>query len=103
VSVEPTPIAEALDRWLRVEGMGDVKVLATIRQHWSQLLGEPLADHCVARSVHRDALVVGVDHASFATELRFHLGEVLKRVADLLGQDTVKRLEMRVEPSPDLE
>jgi predicted nucleic acid-binding Zn ribbon protein len=73
-------------------GAGTVNVFRC----WDDVVGTPVCEH--ARPVALDAgrLVVEVDQPGWATQLRFLAATLIARLAEAVGPDVVRSIEVRV-------
>lgn len=92
----PRPVKESLNRLLGSLGSPSADVLATLFEQWPAVAGAALADHArPSRLVHR-RLTVDVDDPAWATQVRLREGELLDRLAELLGDGKVQFIRPRV-------
>ena len=95
----PTHVASSLDRLALRLGTPGARPLAEVFTRWSDVVGPVVAAHCQPLSLRGGVLVVGVDEPAWATELRYLGHDVVRRVADTVGEGVVERLEVRVRPA----
>lgn len=95
-SPPPLRLSGALDRVARDLGAPDAAVLAVLFGRWEEIAGPALAPHSRPLWLGSGALVVAVDDPGHATELRYRGGEVLDRLAQVVGRSVAERLEVRV-------
>lgn len=93
---DPKPLRASLDRLARRVGAPETSALTTVFAHWEDAVGPAIADHAQPLSLHGTTLVVGVDEAGWATQLRYLSAEVLGRLAAAAGGPVAERLEVRV-------
>lgn len=92
----PRPVKESLNRLLGSLGSPSADVLATLFEQWPAVAGAALADHArPARLVHR-RLIVDVDDPAWAAQVRLREGELVDRLAQLLGDGKVQFIRPRV-------
>lgn len=97
---EPKRVGEGLDRVARgLSGIG-AQPLATVFTEWSVIVGDTLAAHCRPLALDGTRLVIGVDEAAWATQVRFLETELLARLAEVVAATPVRSIEVRVTPSP---
>jgi predicted nucleic acid-binding Zn ribbon protein len=63
---------------------------------WEELVGAELAGHLRPMRLEKDTLVVGADHAAWATRARMESATILNR-ARQLGETSIERLEVVVQ------
>ena len=93
---DPKPLRPSLDRLARRVGAPETSALTTVFAHWEDAVGAAVADHAQPLSLHGTTLVVGVDEAGWATQLRYLANDVLARLATAAGTPVADRLEVRV-------
>ncbi len=92
----PRPLGTSLEAVTRRLGMHDARGLGRLFARWPEIVGAAMAGHVQPIRLDERALVVGVDHPAWATQVR-HLGEtLLDRVAEETGAARPARLEVRV-------
>ena len=83
-----------------VEAAGDnseiVETAAKIA--WSRAAGDGLRTNAVPLRFYDHKLVIAVADAIWQTQLKAMSGELLARINRLLGRDTIKFLEFRIDP-----
>ncbi len=89
-------IAEAVNEYLQVEGMGELRQLATIESCWDGLVGSTVAAHVRPITLHDGELTVSVDQPAWATELRFLSEQIINELAERCGHGVVLRLKVHV-------
>lgn len=97
-SPEPQPVGDGLARVLRGFGAPAPQALGSLFGEWESLVGERLAAHSRPLKLRGTVLVVGVDDAGWATQVRWMSQDLLARLADGLGAGVVTSVEVRVEP-----
>lgn len=77
----PTPLGEALERWLADSGLAKRFDLATVVDEWAELVGPQIAAVTRAQAVTPDGtLLVRVATHAWATELGLMTPKILARV-----------------------
>ena len=95
-SPDPRPIKASLDRVARSLGGPDSGSLSGLFGHWADIVGPQLATHARPLSLRAGVLVVAADEPGWATQLRYLETDLLRRLAEALGEGVVKRVEVRV-------
>jgi predicted nucleic acid-binding Zn ribbon protein len=96
---DPVPFGAALDRltarprWRR--RLDDARV----HEVWAQIAGPAVAAHTTPVRLSGGVLVVRVDSASWATQLRYLSGELLSRANTVLGEGRVTRITVVTGPA----
>lgn len=93
-----------LQDWLQPHGapfnglLGQVQHLARLTAVLRAVLPEPLAGHCVAANLEREALVVGCDSAAWAAKIRYEVPALLARLQGHPEAPAVSEIRIRVQP-----
>ena len=91
---DPQGLAVGLARLVSDRGWGvDVAVGAVIGR-WASVVGAEVAQHCEPESFEDGVLLVRTDSTSWATNLKLLAPQLLRRLADDVGEDVVR--EVRV-------
>jgi hypothetical protein len=96
----PQRIGAALDVVMRGLGAPEASGVHLVFDRWSEVVGENLAARTRPLRIERDHLVLAVDEPAIATHVRFLQGELLARLAELLGPGRVTAIDLRVGPKP---
>jgi predicted nucleic acid-binding Zn ribbon protein len=81
----------------RAIGAPPASTLTAVFAGWNDIVGDAVAAHARPVSLVRGVLRVAVDQPAWATELRFIGPQLLQRCAEVTGDDSVVRLEVRVD------
>ncbi|MGD9723134.1 MAG: DciA family protein [Pirellulales bacterium] len=92
----PQPIAEILAQLGARRGYARVLSAGACADAWRQAAGETLAAHSRATEVRRGVLEVLVRHSILAQELGFQKAALVKRMAELLPDEGIRDLKVRV-------
>ncbi len=93
-----TTIGGALDHWLTATGLGHLRAFQKVVERWPEVVGDDAACHVTPRAIEAQTLVVGVDHQTWATHLRFRQDSILKSLNSLVGAGALTSIRTRVEP-----
>ncbi|MEZ5246807.1 MAG: DUF721 domain-containing protein [Acidimicrobiales bacterium] len=93
---DPQRLGRALDRLMGTLRAPSVDVLDSVFTKWPEIVGDEVAAHSRPLSIDGHTLVVTVDDANWASELRWLENEVISRVAAVSGSDRVSALNVRV-------
>lgn len=91
-----TPIGEALGRVLAARGLGSAATLARIMAAWDSVVGADLARHVRPVSLQGRELVCEVDDPAWATQVKLLGEDLLRRLAESLGERLADQLSVRV-------
>jgi len=95
MSTDPRPLSAGIERLLRSLRQGDRETTVTVFSRWSELVGEPVAQHVKPLKLDVGVLVVQVDDPAWATQMKFLESDLLRRLTEA-GAGPVERLEIRV-------
>jgi predicted nucleic acid-binding Zn ribbon protein len=95
MSTEPRPLSAGIERLLRSFRQGDRETTVTVFSRWTELVGEPVAQHVRPLKLDAGVLVVQVDDPAWATQMKFLESDLLQRLTEA-GTGPVERLEIRV-------
>jgi hypothetical protein len=96
---EPPPaIAELLAGVARDRGWVDRLREARIHTHWPAIAGDALTRHTEPVRLHGGVLVVRVESAAWATQLRYLSTELMDRANAVLGAGSVTRVTVVTGP-----
>lgn len=94
----PRPIGDVLAQLMARRGYARVQSGGACAEAWQQAAGEALAPHSRATQVRRGVLEVLVDHSTLVQELGFQKPQLLARLAQLLPDEQIRDLRIRVGP-----
>lgn len=84
----PLTVAHSLTRVLN--GLGaEAPALVALSRQWESVCGPALVGHSVPLRLEGGVLLVGVDHATRATQVRYLEQELLERAAVVVGSGRV--------------
>jgi predicted nucleic acid-binding Zn ribbon protein len=93
---DPRPIGDSLPDVTKRLGLAKPKVLTAVFARWDEVVGSPLCDHVQPVGLRDGVLTVEVDDPAWVTQLRFLHDDLVARVNDATGTETVTKLEVRV-------
>ncbi len=100
MSSDPRRIGASLDQVSRRVGAPSAAVVEAVFSRWAEVVGPAVAANARPLSLAGGVLVVGADDPAWASQLRFLAGEVLSRLEHVVGPGSVRRVEVRVRPTP---
>jgi predicted nucleic acid-binding Zn ribbon protein len=68
--------------------------------NWSTLVGGDIAEHTKPVALEGGALTVQAESTAWATQLRLLQRQILKRIADGVGNDVVRRIKVQGPAAP---
>ena len=92
----PRRIDGSLDRLARQLGTPGAAALQVVFGRWSEIVGPDVAAQSRPLRLAGGTLLVGVGDPARATELRYRGGEILTRIAEVVGAPVADRLEVQV-------
>ncbi|CAN5402015.1 hypothetical protein BH11ACT1_BH11ACT1_05900 [soil metagenome] len=91
---DPQTVADTLARLLRDRGwVQDVSVGGVIGR-WRDVMGDQIADHCEPETFDAGILTVRTDSTAWATQVRLLVPQLLRRLADDVGEDVVREIHV---------
>ena len=93
---DPRRIGESLNATARRLGSPGVGALSAIFARWEELVGPEVANHARPYRLRAGVLVIEVDQPAWATQLRYLSGDLLRRVSEVAGTDSVREVQIRV-------
>jgi len=91
---DPRLVADTLAALLRDRGWTQDVSVGGVIGRWRDVVGDQVADHCEPETFEDGVLTVRTDSTSWATNLKLLAPQLLRRLADDVGQDVVR--EVRV-------
>jgi len=91
---DPQPFGALVSRVSRDRGWSSRLTDATVLGRWPQLVGPDIADHCTPISLRDGELVLQAESTAWATQLRQLQRQLVRRLADAVGNDVVKRIRV---------
>lgn len=89
---------DVLDQVLAGLGAPSVEAVVAITSRWAELVGTEVAPYARPVSVENERLVVVVDNPAWASHFRWSEPELVRRIAELVGEGVVRRVVTRVGP-----
>ncbi|MGH3508004.1 MAG: DUF721 domain-containing protein [Nocardioidaceae bacterium] len=91
---DPAPIGSVVERIVAEGGWDtDLKVHGVFGR-WQSIVGAEVAAHCTPTRFAEGQLEVRTDSTAWATQLRLLAPSVVKRLNEVLGHDTVLRIDV---------
>lgn len=92
---DPERLDEAFGGLLAARGWNERAAVGAVFGKWAQIVGPQLAAHTNPESFDSGVLVLGADSSAWATQLRLLAPDLLRRLAEELGADTVRKIRVR--------
>jgi predicted nucleic acid-binding Zn ribbon protein len=91
---DPRLVADTLAALVRDRGWTEDVSVGGVVGRWRDVVGDAVADHCEPETFEDGVLTVRTDSTSWATNLKLLVPQLLRRLADDVGEDVVR--EVRV-------
>jgi predicted nucleic acid-binding Zn ribbon protein len=92
----PEPLASALDVVLASLGGPSREAIVVVHERWPEVVGAEVAEHARPLAIESGRLRIGVDSPGWASHLRWSEGEIVARIAHLVGEGQVTSVQVRV-------
>jgi predicted nucleic acid-binding Zn ribbon protein len=89
-----------VDGLLSARGWQDRAAIGGVFGKWQEIVGPQLAAHTTPDSFDDGELVIEADSPAWATQVRLLTPQLLKRLAEELGADTVSKVRVRGPSGP---
>ena len=96
----PQPIGAALDELISTQGWTTPAAIAQLSLDWAQIVGPEVADHVSVERFDDGVLYLLAESTAWATQVRLLAAQVLRQVAEHLGDGVVTRIEVRGPTAP---
>ncbi len=93
---DPRLIGDSLPNVTKRLGLAQPTVLTAVFAQWNTVVGTPLCVHVKPVGLRNRVLTVEVDEPAWATELRFLQDDLLARLNEATGHESVTELVVRV-------
>jgi hypothetical protein len=90
------PLADLVEQILQSHKIGRESPEHTIRDHWREIVGPASAAYSHPARLERNLLTVLAAHAVVRNELFHHRDEIVARIRQLRGCESVKAINLRV-------
>ena len=97
---DPQPLNAAVGGLLSARGWQRRAAVGGVFGKWPEIVGPQLAAHTTPDSFDDGELVIEADSPAWATQVRLLAPQLLKRLADELGADTVRKVRVRGPSGP---
>jgi predicted nucleic acid-binding Zn ribbon protein len=91
---DPQPVADTLARLLRDRGWVQEVSVGGVIGRWRDVMGDQIADHCEPETFDAGILTVRTDSTAWATQVRLLVPQLLRRLADDVGEDVVREINV---------
>jgi predicted nucleic acid-binding Zn ribbon protein len=84
-----------VDGLLTARGWEQRAAVGSVFGGWAEIVGPQLAAHTQPESFDDGELVIGADSPAWATQVRLLTPQLLRRLAEELGAETVRQVKVR--------
>ncbi|TSA51951.1 MAG: DUF721 domain-containing protein [Actinobacteria bacterium] len=92
-------LGSELDKLLSRLGAESAATITGVFSHWTQIVGEQVAQHVTPIKLERGRLIVEVDDPSWATQMRFLEPQLLEQL-NTTTSSTITHIEVLVKRTP---
>lgn len=92
---DPQPLNTAVDGLMSARGWQERAAVGGVFGKWPEIVGPQLAVHTRPDSFDEGELTVEADSPAWATQVRLLTPQLLRRLAEELGADTVTKVRVR--------
>ncbi len=97
---DPQSLTAAFGGLLSARGWREKAAVGAVFGHWPDIVGPQLALHTKPESFDAGELTVSADSPAWATQVRLMAPQLLKRLAEELGNGTVRRIRVNGPSGP---
>ena len=91
---DPLLVADTLAALVRERGWSEDVSVGGVVGRWRDVVGGQIADHCTPETFEEGVLVVRTDSTSWATNLKLLAPQLLRRLADDVGEGVVREVKV---------
>ncbi|MBV9832173.1 MAG: DUF721 domain-containing protein, partial [Marmoricola sp.] len=91
---DPKTLDDAMARFVGEQGWETELRVQGVFARWSALVGQDVAEHARPESFADGRLVVRTDSTAWATQIKLLAGDLLRRLNEVLGDDTVTVIDV---------
>ena len=81
-------------------GIGAAIGTGKVWAHWSEIVGDTIADHAEPTSLKEGVLRIRTDSPAWATELGYRGAQIARRANEVAGSEVVKEVRVWTGPGP---
>ncbi len=93
-SRDPQLLGDLTSEMIAHQGWQDDITVAGVMARWSEVVGEDVARACVPETFVDGVLVVRAATTAWATQLRYLVGDLTRRMAEVVGPGVVDRVDV---------
>lgn len=96
----PTSISPILNGLAKELGLEKGIASALLQMRWKEIVGPQIASHTYPAEIRFDTLQLRVDSAVWMHQLSFLKREIIEKCNRLLGNESIRKLQLRTGPLP---
>jgi predicted nucleic acid-binding Zn ribbon protein len=93
-------VASAISRLVAERGWSETVAVGGVLGRWEAVVGTDIAAHCTPLSFADGVLTVAADSSTWAAQVRLLAPTLLRKLAEEVGEGTVKRIVVRGPSAP---
>lgn len=97
---DPQTVASSIEHLVVERGWSAPVAVGGVIGRWDVVVGAETAAHCLPESFADGVLTVRTDSTAWATQLRLLLPDLLRRLAEEVGESTVRKVVVRGPTAP---
>lgn len=97
---DPQGVASAISRLVAERGWSETVAVGGVLGRWEAVVGADIAAHCTPLSFAEGVLTVAADSSTWAAQVRLLAPTLLRKLAEEVGEGTVKRIVVRGPSAP---
>lgn len=97
---DPVLVDSAMDRLVTMMGWRSPMQVASVLGRWEEIVGRDIASHCRPQRFVDGVLYIRADSTAWATQMRYLLPQVERRLAEEVGEGVVQSIHIRGPNSP---
>lgn len=92
---QPVGLGDSLTGLQRLIGTARPDNLSVLEQHWNQVIGPRLSEHCELHSLRHGTLVVATADGAVAEQLRWMERDLVTAANSVIGAEEITSVEVR--------
>jgi predicted nucleic acid-binding Zn ribbon protein len=94
-AADPQAFGQAIRDLLADRGWEQPAAVGGVFGRWAEIVGPDMAAHTTPETFEDGEIVVAADSTAWATQVRMLAGNLVRRLNEELGDDTVRRVKVR--------
>src|SRR5699024_9770188 len=91
---DPAGVNTTVDRLVAMMGWRSRITVSSVLARWEDIVGQDIASHCRPETFTEGELTVRADSTTWATQLRYLLPQIERRLAEEVGEGTVSKIHI---------